>query len=149
MKKLHKSVLIKAPKENVWDVMLGEKTYPVWTTAFNQNSRFEGNWEEGAQMRFLGSGDDGQTMGMVSTVVKNEPHSCISLQHRGVIENGVENLDEEKVQEWQGAIETYTFTQKDGETLLEVEMDVEEKYEETMNEIWDKGLQKLKEIIEE
>ncbi len=34
MSKLNFSIVIDAPKEKVWDTMLEDKTYRIWTEAF-------------------------------------------------------------------------------------------------------------------
>ena len=35
MEKLYFSIVIKAPKEKVWEVMLGKDTYSDWTEIFS------------------------------------------------------------------------------------------------------------------
>ena len=55
---------IDAPREKVWDVLLGEKTYPIWTQAFSENSQVETDWQKGSKALFL----DGNGRGMVSRI---------------------------------------------------------------------------------
>jgi uncharacterized protein YndB with AHSA1/START domain len=47
MEKLHFSIVIKAQREKVWEKILGEETYPLWTDVFMPGSHFEGDWKEG------------------------------------------------------------------------------------------------------
>ena len=48
MEKLKFSININAPREKVWDVLLGEKTYPQWTSVFSPDSisTAETDWQE-------------------------------------------------------------------------------------------------------
>ena len=85
------SVLINAPKEIVWDIILGQDTYSEWTKPFNETSRYEGDWSEGSKIRFLGTGENGEEGGMVSRIAKHVPNEVISIEHHGIIEHGVED----------------------------------------------------------
>ncbi len=50
----HFDIFIHAPPRQVWATMLQSPTYERWTAAFCEGSRFEGSWDEGQTMRFLG-----------------------------------------------------------------------------------------------
>lgn len=146
---LHTSIFINAPKEKVWDTMLGKETYEEWTKPFNPTSRFEGDWSEGSKIVFLGTDKDGNNEGgMVSRVAKNIPYEYISIEHLGIVENGVEDTTSEKATSWAPAFENYTFTEKDGGTEVKVDMEIEEKYKAEFEEMWPKALQALKELAE-
>ena len=54
MKKLTYSININAPAEIVFEMMLGEATYKQWTAAFNPTSDFEGGWNKGDKIYFIG-----------------------------------------------------------------------------------------------
>ena len=57
MKKLKFKVTINAPSHKVYDVMLGinkKSTYEAWTALFNPTSTFEGSWNKGNKILFLG-----------------------------------------------------------------------------------------------
>jgi len=106
MQTIHLTTFINAPRQKVWDTMLQDATYREWTSAFNPGSYYKGNWEEGSRILFLGPNPDGSGEGgMVSRIAKNQPHECISIEHLGVIENGVENTSSELTKEWAGALE--------------------------------------------
>jgi uncharacterized protein YndB with AHSA1/START domain len=149
MKKLHYSIHINAPREKVWDIMLSDATYREWTATFNPGgSYFEGNWTEGSKILFLGPGEDGRLGGMVSTIAKCVPHEFVSIEHLGQIDNGIEDTTSERVKAWSGAHENYTFTEKEGETHLTVDLDTVEEYVSYMEDTWPKALQKLKALSE-
>ncbi|OGG65840.1 hypothetical protein A3I99_00145 [Candidatus Kaiserbacteria bacterium RIFCSPLOWO2_02_FULL_45_11b] len=147
--KLNVSVFINAPREKVWDTLLGYDSYKEWTKSFNPTSRFEGDWSEGSKIRFLGTDENGGNEGgMVSRIAKNIPNQFISIQHLGIIENGVEDTTSPKAKMWTPAFENYTLTAKDGGTELVVEQDLDEEYLAGFTEMWNKALQVLKELAE-
>ncbi len=49
--------------------MLEDATYREWTSAFNETgSYYEGDWNPGSEIRFLGPDDEGSLGGMIATV---------------------------------------------------------------------------------
>jgi uncharacterized protein YndB with AHSA1/START domain len=149
MQKLHTSIKINAPKQKVWDVMLGDETYRQWTSVFMTGSYFEGSWEEGSKILFLAPGKNGKASGMVSRIAENRPHEFISIEHLGMVEDGVEDTSSEATKGWAGALENYTFKEtEDGGTEVLVDMDIDEKEKEMFDRIWPQALQKLKELAE-
>lgn len=148
MKKLNFSIDIDAPKEKVWDTMLSDASYREWTEAFAEGSHYVGDWNEGSKILFLGPGEEGEMGGMVSRIKENRPHEYISIEHLGVIENGVEDTSSDAVEGWAGSLENYTFKEKDGATRVLVEMDTLEEYEEMFLDTWPRALQKLKDLAE-
>ncbi|MEL7835135.1 SRPBCC domain-containing protein [Fodinibius sp. Rm-B-1B1-1] len=148
MKKLHYSIDINAPKEKVWNTMLGKETYGKWTEVFASGSHYEGSWEEGSKIRFLAPDELGNKGGMLSHIKENRKHEFISIEHLGIIEDGKEITDSEEVKEWAGALENYTLRERNGKTEVLIDMDTEEDYEEMMQEMWPQALQKLKELAE-
>jgi hypothetical protein len=150
MEKVHFSIHINAPREKVWNTMLNQETYRVWTEAFNPGSYYEGDWNEGSTIHFIGPDprDPTKNGGLVSKIVKNVPFEFISIEHVGLIQNGVEDFNSDLMKEWAGAHENYTFTDKDGGTLVEVDLDVTEKEKHSFDASWPAALVKLKEISE-
>lgn len=147
--KRHYSIDIKAPKQKVWEIMLADETYREWTTEFNPaGSWYEGDWSEGSKILFLGPSEDGGSGGMVSEIAESRPYDFVSIKHNGVVNNGVEDTTSEEVQKWAGAYENYTFTEHDGVTKLEIDMDLDEDEAEHFDRMWPNALEKLKEIIE-
>jgi hypothetical protein len=149
MEKLRKSILINAPRERVWDVMLDPDTYRQWTSAFNPGSYYKGDWSKGSKILFLGPHPDGSGEGgMVSRIADNRRHEFISIEHLGILRNGVEDTESAEAKKWAPAYENYTFVSKGDGTELNVEMDVEEKERPNMENLWDAALARLKEIAE-
>lgn len=149
MTTLHHSIQIDAPAEKVWHAMLDDATYREWTEAFNPGSYFEGNWEQGSNMRFLGPDPEtGKLGGMLSRIAENRPNEFVSIEHIGIIENGIEDTASDRAKEWTPAYENYTLVEKDGKTEVQIDVDVDEKYAEEMGQMWEDGLKRLKEVAE-
>lgn len=148
MKKLHFSILIDAPKEKVWDTVIGKDTYPQWTEVFSPGSHFQGSWEKGSKMLLLSPKDNGKHDGMVSEIAENNPPEFLSIKHVGLLKDDVEDTTSERVKKWSPAYENYTLKEVDGKTEFIVDMDGEDEYVDFFNEIWPKALEKLKEVAE-
>ena len=129
--------------------MLDDKPYREWTAAFNPGSYYKGDWSKGSKILFLGpdpkTGEEG---GMVSRIAENKPYEFISIEHLGIVINGVEDSTSEEARKWAPAFENYTFKEKGGATEVLVEMDIEDENKKMFEEMWPKALQKLKEIAE-
>lgn len=149
MQKLHFSVLINAPKEQVWHAMLDDQPYREWTNAFNEGSYYKGSWEKGSKILFLGPDQNtGEEGGMVSRIAENKPYEFVSIEHLGIVQNGVEDTTSEAARKWAPAFENYTFNDKDGATEVLVDIDVADELVEMFKEMWPQGLRKLKELAE-
>ena len=149
MSKLNFSIVIDAPISKVWDTMLEDKTYRIWTEAFMPGSYYKGDWNKGSKILFLGPGADGKIGGMVSRIKDNRLYEFISIEHLGEVIDGVEDTTSDRVKDWAGALENYTFIDKNGKTDLVVDMDINAEYKEMFEGMWPKALQKLKELCEE
>lgn len=148
MEKLHFKIEIDAPKEKVWNVMLEDKTYRIWTEAFAPGSHYEGSWDKGSKIFFLAPDENGKPRGMVSRIKENRKYEFISIEHLGMVNDGKEDTTSDEVKNWAGALENYTFKEKNGKTEVVVEMDSNENYSEMFNDMWPKALKKLKELAE-
>lgn len=149
MDKLNFSITINAPKEKVWNTMLGDESYRAWTDVFSPGSHYVGNWDQGSKILFLAPGQNGGMAGMVSRIKENRRHEFISIEHLGMIENGKEDTSSEAVKIWAGAHENYTFKESGGKTQVLVEMDSVKEYEEMFTNTWPQALQKLKILAEQ
>jgi hypothetical protein len=149
MSKLNFSIVIDAPISKVWDTMLEDKTYRIWTEEFASGSHYIGNWNQNSKILFLGPSNDGKLAGMVSRIKENKFHKYISIEHLGEVYDGVEDTTSDRVKVWAGALENYTFNNKDGKTELVVDLDINEEFVEMFEGIWPKALQKLKSLCEE
>ncbi len=144
MQTLNFSIKIKAPKEKVWNVLLDDKTYRVWTSEFSPGSHAITDWKKGSKALFL----DGKGQGMVSTIADNRPNEYLSIKHLGIIKDGVEDFDSAAVKAWAGAEENYTIKENGGITELRIDMDSDDEYKEYFLKTWPKALEKLKELSE-
>jgi len=147
MQKLNFSIVINAPKEKVWNTMLNDKTYRLWTEAFGQGSYYKGNWDKGSKILFLAPGEKGE-MGMVSRIKENRLYEYLSIEHLGFVHDGKEDTSSDAVKGWAGALENYTFNERNGATEVLVDVDSNEEYAEMFQGMWPKALQKLKELTE-
>lgn len=148
MQKLSFSIEIKASKEKVWNTMLDDKTYRQWTEPFSPGSHYIGDWNKGSKILFLGPGENGKLGGMVSRIKENKLCEFISIEHLGVVQDGKEDTTSDAVKSWAGALENYTFKEKNYKTEVLVEIDINDEYKDMFNDMWPKALQKLKEIAE-
>jgi len=144
-------MFINAPREKVWNAMLSDVTYREWTAPFNpagSGSRFEGSWEKGSKIKFLGVNEETgkEEGGVYAEIADNRLYEFVSIKHLGEVKDGVEAAwpDPE-----QAGFENYTLTEKDGGTEVSVGLkNIPDDWVEMMNDSWPKALEKLKEIAE-
>lgn len=146
MEKITFATVISAPREKVWDCMLGKETYEQWTVPFHEGSTFEGNWEEGSEMKFIGPDESGGMSGMYAVITANRSHEFVSIKHVGEFKDEVKTPW--PVTEGQEGYENYTFKDVDGGTEVLVELNVPSEWKDMFNDMWPKALAKLKEIAE-
>lgn len=133
---------IGAPRAAVWEIMLGDAGYREWAQAFCEGSCYEGRWETGADMRFLGPSGDG----MRARIEAAQEPEYVSIEHLGEWRGG----QAVSAPDWQGVFERYRLIEVSGaSTRIEVEMiEVPEAYVEIMNQMWPTALQRLKAACE-
>ncbi len=151
MKKLQFKVNINAPVTNVYDIMLGinsKTTYEQWTALFNLTSTYEGRWDKGNKILFVGIDEKGEKGGMVSRIADIIPNRFVSIQHYGLIKADKEITEGPEVEKWANGFENYTFEEKNGATTVSVDLDTTEDFLDYMNETYPKALDKLKELCE-
>lgn len=150
MKTIQFNIHINAPVKKVYDAMLGltnKLTYEQWTSEFSPGSTYEGTWEKGSKILFLGPGESGKQSGMVSEIAENTPN-FVSIKHYGILKDGVEIIEGPDVDKWAGGLENYTFKETNGGTEVTVDVDMTEEFEGYMNDTYPKALKILKEICE-
>lgn len=138
---------INAPREKVWDVLFGEKTYPIWTKPFSPSSKVETDWKKGSKALFL----DGNNQGMVSRIAENVPNEFMSIEHLGYYQDGVEDYEKAKKENWAGAKENYSLSDLGGKTALQIYMEMDGNNEEMIamfEGMWPKALEIVKELSE-
>lgn len=132
--------------------MLGisdKSTYEQWTAMFNPTSTYEGSWEKGSKMLFVGVDDKGEKGGMVSRIAENIPNRFVSIQHYGLYTADKEISEGPEVEKWANGYENYSFVESNGMTTITVDLDTSEDFVGYMNETYPKALDKLKELCEE
>jgi len=144
MKTQHFDILIHAPPKKVWATMLQSPTYERWTCVFSEGSRFEGSWDEGQKICFLGP----QGQGIMSEIAAHRPAEFVSIRHLGMIDKGIEDATSEAVRAWAPCFENYTFTDEAGGTRLRVDCDEFGDCAHWMAQTWPKALQTLKTLCE-
>ncbi|HQW84474.1 MAG TPA: SRPBCC domain-containing protein [Ferruginibacter sp.] len=151
MKKIQFSIAINASAQKVYETMLGLKnksTYEYWTSAFNPTSTYEGSWEKGNKIHFVGVDEKGKKGGMVSKIEEHQPAKFISILHYGFLDGENEITTGEQVEKWAGGHENYTYIENNGITTVTVELDTVDEYLDYFNSNYPKALDKLKEISE-
>jgi uncharacterized protein YndB with AHSA1/START domain len=146
---LHFEIAINAPAEAVYQTMLDKKHYEEWTAEFNPTSRYEGSWEKGSKIVFLGTDEQGNVGGMVSRIKENIPNQFVSIEHLGIIQGDQEITSGSEIDGWAGALENYTFTSAGEKTLLKVDLDSNQEFMNYFIDTWPKALNKLKNICEQ
>lgn len=156
MKKLQFKVSINAPVTKIYDFMLGinsKSTYEQWTSLFNPTSTYEGSWDKGNKILFIGVDEKGEKGGMVSRIAENIPNRFVSIQHYGLFKADKEITEGPEVEKWANGFENYTFEENNGPdsyrgTTVIVDLDTPEDFSGYMNQSYPKALDKLKEICE-
>lgn len=151
MKKLQFKVKIIAPVTKVYDFMLGisnKSTYEQWTAMFNPTSTYEGSWNKGSKILFIGTDEKGEKGGMVSEIAENNPNQFVSIRHYGILNADEEITEGPEVEKWAGGFENYSFEENNGVTTVSIELDTTESFVDYMNQTFPKALLKLKEVCE-
>jgi hypothetical protein len=151
MKKLEFKIEINAPAMHVYETMLGLKnkqTYQQWTSVFNPTSTFEGTWEKGSKILFIGFDDQGKRGGLASEIEEHQVAKFISIKHKALIDGDSEISTGPLVESWTGGHENYSFHENNGITTVTVTMDTNEEYIEYFSNSFPKALEQLKKIIE-
>ena len=156
MKKLQFTVSINAPVTKIYDFMLGinsKSTYEQWTSLFNPTSTYEGSWDKGNKILFIGVDEKGEKGGMVSKIAENILNRFVSIQHYGLLKADKEITEGPEVEKWANGFENYTFEENNGPdsyrgTTVTVDLDTTEDFLDYMNQTYPKALDKLKELCE-
>ena len=146
LKKLEASIQIEAPKEKIWDVLLQDQTYRIWTSVFSPNSFAETDgWKAGSTVYFKdGAGNNG----MISQISEHRPTECIVFAHQGMLRDGQEIFDGPEVADWKGSTEAYYLTPSGNGHQLRIEQYLTEQHLDWFQNAWKQALEKIKELSE-
>jgi hypothetical protein len=128
--------------------MLEDKTYRIWTKAFDEGSYYLGSWDKGSEIRFLATDPSGKLQGMYSKIKENIPYQFISIEHLGAIVNGQIDVTSDEVKAWAPSLENYTLAETGRGTELKVDIEVVEDYKPMFEGMWPRALTALKELCE-
>lgn len=142
---IRKTIIISAPRERVWEVVLNDYYTSIWYEEFSLGARAETTWEEGSKVVFT----DVSGGGLVGQVIVNHPLEMVTVEYQGIMHAGYEEYDSEDAQEVKGGRETYTLTGIDDLTELIVETDIPPALFESMSMAWERALRKIKKLSEE
>jgi len=151
MNNIQFTISINASASKVFDTMLGlsnKSTYEQWTALFNPTSTYEGKWEKGSKMHFVGVDENGEKGGMVSEIADCIPNQFVSIRHYGLLKGDAEITEGPDVEQWANGFENYSFEERNSVTTVTVAMDVNDDFLDYMNETYPLALAKLKEICE-
>ena len=145
MKTLEFKIDIAASPKKVWDTMLNKETYEEWVSVSWPGSTYNGNWNQGSNIKFTGPGQGGT----MATIVENRPYEYLLVKHVAVLtKDGEEDRDSEMAKGWVGSTEAYEFKEKNGKTELKVVINTNPDWEKMFTDGWPAALNKLKEISE-
>jgi len=145
METLIYEVEIEAPIETVWDILWNSETYNAWTKFFAPSSSMHTDWQVGGKTYFL----DGEGNGMVSTIDEMKKPEILIFKHLGMIKDGKEDLESEEVKVWSGSLEKYYLSQKNGVTILKVEIATLPEYIGMLKSGFVQGFEAVKYIAEQ
>lgn len=146
MERLVFKIDINADAARVYQTIIGADTYPQWAEIFDPTSRVEGSWDEGSEIRFVGTDEAGKTHGMISKVTANKPHKLIELTHQGHIRDGKDYVGESV--SWAGAQQKYHLDEHNGVSTLRVEIDSEPDFVEYFQKTYPEALKRIKALAE-
>lgn len=131
LNRLQFSIDIKSDKETIWKALWDDKHYREWCGVFGEGSHYVvDNWEEGSKIMFLAA----DKSGIYSVIERHIPNYIIQFKHIGSVVDGQEQLVDDEVKKWSGAIETYSLVEGSGFFTLLVEIDVLDEHVEFMSE---------------
>lgn len=142
MKKIEKNIDITASQQNVWRVLTEDEFSRQWFAEFMPGTYAESDWQVGSKVEYK----DGSGSGMYGTVIVYDAPNKLSVQMAGEIIDG----ERKPVFENSGEpmLETYTLTQNHGLTHLHIETGMSADYYETMDQSWDRAVEKVRMLSE-
>lgn len=145
MENLEYKIVISAPAKKVWETMLHEETYKQWVAKSWPDSFYEGKWNKGEQIRFIGP--DGS--GTLAEIVEAKPYQRVFARHIAILgPGGVEDRTSDLAKGWIGITEEYVFAEHQGKTTLTASIKTNPQWRKMFDEGWPAALEELKMITE-
>lgn len=124
----------------VFEKMYDKEVFRTWSSAFAEDSHYEGDLVEGADIKFLDLDKNG-VGGIVKKIIPNEYLEFNIMQE--YVKGEVVNFDPP-------GKEAYTFsTTDDGKTHIEVNVDMKDEYVDNMVEMWKIAIKSIIKTLEE
>jgi len=139
MKKIQKTIMIAAPKEKVWNVLVEDELNRLWFAEFSAGSHAITDWIEGHKVIFK----DDSERGIIGKIAEKHPYEMLSIAYDGMFWDGKEDFDSEEAQKVKGTFEKYFLSETNGVTTLSIESDMPEEHFDMMSEAWDRALAKI------
>ncbi|MGV7108032.1 SRPBCC family protein [Flavobacterium sp. U410] len=135
------STTINAPAEKVWFSLWNKSNYENWVSVFYEGSFALSDWNEGSKIHFLSP----EGNGMFSIISEIIPNKKITFLHQGEVKDTIE---QEVKNEWLGSEESYALIEENGQTTLNVNLTLDEKWQDYFNEKFPKALELVKQDAE-
>ncbi|QSX09476.1 hypothetical protein J0B03_05275 [Alkalibacter rhizosphaerae] len=142
MKRIQFLVEISAPREKVWATLWEDDTFRDWSSIIDEGTYMDGALEEGNEIQFISSVNG---YGVRSLVEKLDPNAFMRFRHRA---DTKESGEQEREKEWSGGTESYALSEKNGITILDINMDVPLEQVETFEVRIPKALARIKLLAE-
>jgi hypothetical protein len=142
MEKLQFSIEIKTPREKVWNTLWEDKTFRDWANIIDEGLYLAGEIKEGNEVQFISSVNG---YGVTSLVEKFVPNQFVLFRH---MTDTMESGEKEREKEWAGGAESYSLAQKDGVTILTIDIDLPPEQVETFKVRLPKVLERVKVLAE-
>lgn len=146
LKRLKFEIEIAASTEKVWKFLWEPSSYSQWTGCFCAGSYYETkDLTIGNRIHFLTPNGEG----MYSNITGLTSNSYMEFTHLGnIVAFKEQQMDVSNNEYWEHAKEIYELKNHGAHTHLSVYVDVIDKYESYMTEMFPKALHELKRIVE-
>lgn len=141
MIQLNFSTSINAPVEKVWFSLWNKSHYENWVSVFYEGSYAITDWNKGSKVHFLSP----EGSGMFSVISEMIPNKKMTFHHKGEVK---EHVEHEEKKEWLGSEESYVLVEDNGNTILNVNLTLDENWQDYFKETFPKALAKIKTLAE-
>ncbi|MBC6315715.1 SRPBCC family protein [Listeria grandensis] len=131
MKHIKKEFMLDCGPEEAWQLVVDRSKYEKWAAAFHEGSTYTGDMGLNKTVNFV----DAEGNGLVSKVVVFEPEKEIKFAFLGEINDG----KYVEVAAFADMLEHYIFEPVDSQTRMLVDVAMDDKYYDMMNEMWDRA----------
>lgn len=142
MRTIQKTKTIAAPKEKVWAVLLEDEYNRSWFSEFMDGTYADTDWIIGHKVKFT----DPSGNGIVGRIHEKQPYDIIHIVYEGIVKDAVEDYDSEEAKTFDGAREIYRLEDAEGATVLNVEVDTDERMYDYMDTAWNRALDRIEEL---